>query len=78
MTESLRACNFTKIGFHNGYFLRLVSLHQNSYCVNLLVSTPQNDKMIKHTQKIRRLEPTNCFSLSDYFVGLALKELKHR
>ena len=29
--------------------------------------------MVKHTQAIRRLLPTNCLSLFDHFVGLALK-----
>ena len=32
-------------------------------------------KMVKHTQTIRRQKPTNCFSVFDHFVGLALKEL---
>ena len=31
--------------------------------------------MIKHTQKIRRLLPTNCLSVFDHFVRLALKGL---
>ena len=31
--------------------------------------------MIKHTQAIRRLLPTNCLSVFDHFVGLGLKEL---
>ena len=31
--------------------------------------------MLKHTQIIRRLLPTNCLSLFDHFVGLALKGL---
>ena len=34
----------------------------------------QPHKMVKHTQIIRRQQPTNCFS--DYFVGLELKGLK--
>ena len=29
--------------------------------------------MVKHTQTIRRQEPTNCLSVFDFFVGLALK-----
>ena len=33
-------------------------------------------KMVKHTQTIRRLLPTNCLSVFDHFVGLALKGLK--
>ena len=31
--------------------------------------------MVKHTQTIRRLLPTNYLSAPDRFVGLALKEL---
>ena len=31
--------------------------------------------MVKHTQTIRRLLPTNCLSVFDYFVGLAHKGL---
>ena len=31
--------------------------------------------MVKHTQKIRRQKPTNCFSVFGRFVGLALKGL---
>ena len=32
-------------------------------------------KTVKHTQTIRRLLPTNCLSVFDHFVGLALKGL---
>ena len=31
--------------------------------------------MVKNTQAIFRQEPTNCFSVFDYFVELLLKEL---
>ena len=31
--------------------------------------------MVKHTQTIRLQQPTNCLSVFDHFVGLALKEL---
>ena len=31
--------------------------------------------MVKYTQTIRREQPTNCLSVSDRFVKLALKEL---
>ena len=31
--------------------------------------------MVKHSQTICRLMPTNCFSVFDHFVGLAFKEL---
>ena len=33
----------------------------------------QPHKMFKHTQTIRRLLPTNCLSVFDHFVGLALE-----
>ena len=36
----------------------------------------QSHKMVKHTQTIRRLLPTNCLIVFDDFVGLALKVLK--
>ena len=29
--------------------------------------------MVKHTQIIRRQQPTNCLSVFDHFVGLGLK-----
>ena len=32
--------------------------------------------MVKYTQTIRRLLPTNCLSMCDDFVGLELKGLK--
>ena len=32
--------------------------------------------MVKHTQTIRRLEPTNCLSVFDHYDGLTLKGLK--
>ena len=37
----------------------------------------QPNKMVKHNQTIRRLLPTNCWSVFDYYVGLLLKELKY-
>ena len=32
--------------------------------------------MVKHTQSIRRQQPTNCLSVFSHFKGLALKGLK--
>ena len=32
--------------------------------------------MVEHTQTIRRQHSTNCLSVFDHFVGLALKALK--
>ena len=34
--------------------------------------------MVKHTQTVRRLLPTNYLSLLDHFVGLALKGLRKK
>ena len=42
-------------------------------CVSQIKRQPH--KMVKHAQKIRRLLPTNCLSVFDHFVGLALKGL---
>ena len=36
----------------------------------------QPHKMVKHTQTIRRLLPTNYLSMFGHFVGLALKRLR--
>ena len=38
---------------------------------------PQSHKMVKHAQTIRRQKPTNCLSVFDHFVELALKVLKN-
>ena len=37
----------------------------------------QPHRMVKHTQSVRRLLPTNCLSVFDHFVGLALTGLRH-
>ena len=37
----------------------------------------QPHKMAKHTQTIRRQQPTNCLSVFDIFVELALKRVKN-
>ena len=42
-------------------------------CKIIIMNYPfkwQAQKMIKHTQKIRREQATNCLSVFDYFVGL--------
>ena len=38
-------------------------------------SKRQAHKMVKQTQTIRRLLPTNCLSVFDNFMGLAIKGL---
>ena len=37
----------------------------------------QPHKLVKHNQAIRRQQPTNCLSVFDNFVRLALKGLKY-
>ena len=37
----------------------------------------RDHKMVKHTQTIRRLLPTNCVIVFGHFVGLGLKGLSH-
>ena len=37
----------------------------------------QPHKIVKHTQTICRLLPTNCLSVFDHIVGLALKRLMY-
>ena len=43
--------------------------------LNLYALRHQPHKKLKHTQTIRRLLPTNCLSVFDYFIGLVLKVL---
>ena len=56
-------------------------LHLQS-CLYELVQYPyqpfkrQHHEKVKHTQTICRLLPTNCSSVLDNFVGLALKGLR--
>ena len=38
-------------------------------------SRREPNKMVKHTQTIRWLLPTNCFKVFEHFEGLALKGL---
>ena len=35
----------------------------------------QPHKMVKHSQTIRRQQPTSCLNVFDHFWGLALKRL---
>ena len=42
---------------------------------NSLPFNRQLYQMVKHAQTIRRLVSTNCLSVFDHFVGLALKRL---
>ena len=35
----------------------------------------QPNKLVKHTQTIHRLLPTNCLNVFDHFVGLVIKGL---
>ena len=43
---------------------------------NQLTFKRQPHKMVKHTQTTCRQQPTNCLSVFDHFVGLALEGLR--
>ena len=48
---------------------------------SIMINEPfkrQHHKKVKHTQIIPRKQLTNCLSVFDHFVGLALKELTPR
>ena len=54
-------------------------MYQEDLLINT-VTTPQPfklqpHKMVRHTQTIRREQPTNCLSVFDHFVGLERKWL---
>ena len=56
-----------------------VDFKQVNVCWEKVRLTPfkrQPHKMVKHTQAIRRQQQTNCLSVFDHFLGLALKGLK--
>ena len=58
--------------------LLLASIFYAMFSVGELEFWPfkcQSHNMVKHTQTIRRQKPTNCSSVFNHFVGLALKEL---
>ena len=38
----------------------------------------QPNIMVKHTQTTRREQPTNCLSVSDYFIALVIKSLSNQ
>ena len=62
----------------NSWFLRNlqnISFKTSELCSNLTLKC-QPYKMIKHTQIIRRQQPTDCLSVFDHLVRLALKGLK--
>ena len=46
-----------------------------NFLLTVKMSTP---KMVKHTQTIHRQKPTNCLSVFEHFVTLALKGLISR
>ena len=45
--------------------------------INPFAPTPPNRQPVKHTQEIRRSLPTNCLSVFDHFVGLALQGVRN-
>ena len=56
-----------------GFFSPFVHVTKGSML--MLTLENQRHKTIKHTQTVCRQKPTNCLSLFDHFVGLALKGL---
>ena len=61
----LRSCSLEK---------KVINVEQR-FSTKYLPFKRQPHKMVKHTQIIRRLLPTNCLSAFDHFVVLALKGL---
>ena len=57
-------------GYRNGTLERNGSSSACSSFINLLTNCA------KHTQTIRRKQPTDCLSVFDHFKGLVLKKLK--
>ena len=45
--------------------------------INPFAPTPPNRQPVKHTQEIRRSLPTNCLSVFDHFVGVALQGVRN-
>ena len=45
---------------------------------HILPFKTQPHKMVKHTQTLRRLLPTNYLSVFDHFVGLTLKNVNEQ
>ena len=57
-----------------------VSLHSiivNQYII-IIRFKRQPHKMVKHTQTVRQQHPTNCLSVFDRSVGLAVKGLSYQ
>ena len=61
------------------YICLLLFMFSYHEILNMKLPQPskgQPRKMVKPTQTISRQKPTNCLSVFDHFVGLALKTLK--
>ena len=64
----------------NESWLILDNIHSSISRDTYLLIQPfkrQLNKMVKHTQTIRRLLPPNCLSVFDYFVELVHKGLSN-
>ena len=74
-----RACNFPRPEIItkgcSTYTVESISFSLNGYIheVNVLIFKRQPHKMVN---TLKQFEPTNCLSVFDHFVGLALKGLK--
>ena len=55
--------------------IRIKSKQVPSYQSQYQPFKRQPHRMVKHTQTIRQLLLTNCLTVLDHFLGLALKEL---
>ena len=53
----------------------MIDVLQGAKCASSWPFKGQPHKMVKQTQTIRRLLPTNCLSVFGYFLGLAHKGL---
>ena len=56
---------------HKMKFILIFFFFNSGFQFNHLKHQPH--KMVKHTQTIRRLLPTNCLRVFDHFVGLFFK-----
>ena len=67
--KTFRWCTLIKFFFF--FHISSGEILNNMECLEPFKRQPH--KMVKHTQTICQLLPTNCLSMFDYFVGLAFK-----
>ena len=67
--------------FSVGKILSAKESNFTSITISVIIFYPikrQPHKMVKHAQKIRRQQPTNCLSVFYHFLGLVLKVIWNR